>query len=100
MSDQSKDNPIASVGVGPRCPSAGKQCDLVQRMDWNPEALAIQSPALRLNDGKIVGPNSVDKQRLIDSPAEPDGANDECDEWSDHGSVFIKGSFHDAKSAC
>ena len=69
-------------------------------MNGHPEALAIQSSALRLNDGKIVGPNSVDNQRLIDSPAEPDGAQDERDEWSDHGSVFIKRLLHDAKMSC
>jgi hypothetical protein len=36
--------------------------------------------------------------RLIDPPTEPDGAEDECDEWSDHGSIWIKKSFHDAKN--
>jgi hypothetical protein len=58
-------------------------------MNWRPEELAIQSPALRLNDGKIVGPNSVDKQRLIDSATEPDCAKDDCDEWSNHDSHIL-----------
>jgi len=59
-------------------------------MNGNPEALAIQSPALRLNDGKIVGPNPVDKQHLIDSATDPDCAKDECDKRNDHNEATLK----------
>jgi hypothetical protein len=31
------------------------------------------------------GPYSIDKQRLVDSAAEPDCAEDERDKWDDHG---------------
>src|SRR5580704_5633608 len=68
-------------------------------MNWHPEELAIQSPARRLDDGKIAGPNSVDKQRLIDSTTEPDCAKDDCNEWSDHDQPhpLIRGHLQDRR---
>src|SRR5579863_10123471 len=83
MRDQGAENPEARAGI-PQLPSADEECNLVQRMDGNPEALAIQASAPRLNKRKIVGPHSIDKQRFIDSATESDGAEDECDEEGDH----------------
>lgn len=79
MRDQGADHPGAGVGI-PQLPSADEECNLVQRMNGNPEALAIQTSTPRLNHRKIARPYPIDEQRFIDSATESDCAEDECDE--------------------